>query len=77
MYFLIKCQKILKRDIPIICIEGNHENPFFSDHTWLKLLTDLDLIVLLSAEYDPKNNTLLFDSKGKYSINNLNIYGVS
>ena len=78
------CTTKLKRLIPIICIEGNHEDPFFSDHTWLKLLADLELTILLSGEYNTKNNSLSFSdytledhSGGRIRIKNVNIYGVS
>ncbi len=75
--FKDKCKATLGREIPILCIEGNHENPFFSDHTWLKLLTDLKLIVLLSGEYNPQTKSLTFGSGGKYTVNNTCVYGVS
>jgi len=72
-----KCKVTLGRDIPILCIEGNHENPFFSDHTWLKLLTDLKLIILLSGEYNPQAKSLTFGSGGKYTVNNICVHGIS
>ena len=82
--FKEECNTLLKRPIPIVCIEGNHEDPFFSDHTWLKLLTDLELIILLSGEYENQNNSLSFKdysfeerSGGRIQIKNVNIYGVS
>ncbi len=75
--FKNKCKVTLGRDIPILCIEGNHENPFFSDHTWLKLLTDLKLIILLSGEYNPQAKSLTFGSGGKYTVNNICVHGVS
>ncbi|MFX0074119.1 MAG: exonuclease SbcCD subunit D [Candidatus Hermodarchaeota archaeon] len=80
--FNTQSQKILDREIPLICIEGNHETPFFSDHTWLNLLADLDLVILLSGIYD--NNAISFPeysitnhSGGKIKIKTCNIYGVS
>ena len=45
--FQTDCKEKLDRVIPILCIEGNHETPFFNEHSWLKLLADLELIVLL------------------------------
>jgi DNA repair exonuclease SbcCD nuclease subunit len=82
--FKKESSKLLKREIPIICIEGNHENPLFSDLTWLKLLADLDLIVLLSGVYDRKKNKIRFDeysfkdhSGGKITIKDCNIYGLN
>jgi len=82
--FKIECSKSLRREIPIICIEGNHENPLFSDLTWLKLLADLELIVLLAGVYDRKKNKIDFDeysfkdhSGGKITINDCNIYGLN
>ncbi len=83
--FHSKSKNKLNRKIPIVCIEGNHETPFFSDHTWLKLLADLDLIIMLSGRYVyDKNNSLTFEeysqndrSGGKIQIKNANIYGLS
>lgn len=73
----------LGRKIPIICIEGNHENPFYTDYTWLKILADLDLLVLLSGSYDNKKETISFeeyssDSRfgGKITVKNCTIYGM-
>jgi DNA repair exonuclease SbcCD nuclease subunit len=74
----------LHREIPILCIEGNHENPLFSDLTWLKLLADLDLIILLSGTYDRDKNEIKFNeysftthSGGKINLNGCNIYGLN
>lgn len=82
--FKIDCRATLQEDIPIICIEGNHENPFYTDHTWLKLLNDLSLIVLLTGDYDYKRSVLTFKgyseknrSGGKLQIKNAVIYGLS
>ncbi len=82
--FQIKCQETIERVIPIICIEGNHETPFFSEHTWLKLLADLDLIILLSGTYDYHSNSIKFANfsprdhiGGKIEIKNAVIYGMS
>lgn len=82
--FKADSSKLLKREIPVICIEGNHENPLFSDLTWLKLLADLDLITLLSGNYNRKTNQISFNdyssithSGGKIVINNCNIYGLN
>lgn len=73
----------LGREIPIICIEGNHENPFYTDYTWLKILADLDLLVLLSGSYDNKKETISFEeyssdsrSGGKITVKNCTIYGM-
>ncbi|TXT66892.1 MAG: hypothetical protein BAJALOKI1v1_250019 [Promethearchaeota archaeon] len=82
--FQTLCKTKLKKEIPIICIEGNHETPFFSEHTWLKLLAELDLIILLSGEYDNENKKIRFADYsqrfhigGKIKINNIIIYGLS
>jgi DNA repair exonuclease SbcCD nuclease subunit len=82
--FQSKCQEEMEREIPIICIEGNHETPFFSDQTWLKLLADLGLIILLSGKYDNKTKTIDFpnyssrdNNGGKIEIKNTIIYGMS
>lgn len=83
--FQSKSKEELDREIPIICILGNHETPFFSDHTWLKLLADLDLIILLSGEYDNRSRRIMFedysyreDRGGKIEIvDNVVVYGMS
>ena len=82
--FQIQSQNKLEREIPLICIEGNHENPFFTDHTWLRLLADLGLIILLSGTYDNKQNSISFEDYdphthigGKIKIDNIVIYGIS
>lgn len=73
----------LGREIPLICIEGNHENPFYTDYTWLKILADLDLLVLLSGSYDSKKEAITFKdylsnnrSGGKITVRNCTIYGM-
>lgn len=82
--FQNKSHEQLNREIPIICIEGNHETPFFSEHTWLKLLADLDLIILLSGDYNNTSRTIDFKDYshrehkgGKIQIKNAVIYGMS
>jgi DNA repair protein SbcD/Mre11 len=82
--FQVQSQSKLEREIPLICIEGNHENPFFTDHTWLRLLADLGLIILLSGTYDNKNNSITFEEYdshthigGKIRIDKTVIYGLS
>ena len=82
--FQAKSNEKLSRTIPILCNEGNHETPFFSDHTWLRLLADLELIVLLSGDYSNKTNALHFKeysnkdhTGGKIQIKNSVIYGMS
>ncbi|MGV9200104.1 MAG: metallophosphoesterase family protein [Promethearchaeia archaeon] len=82
--FHSKSQEELGRKIPILCILGNHETPFFSEHTWLKLLADLDLIIDLSGEYDNSSRRIRFkdyspreNKGGKIQINNTVIYGMS
>jgi len=82
--FQVQSQNKLEKEIPLICIEGNHENPFFTDHTWLRLLADLGLIILLSGTYDNKNNSITFEEydslthiAGRIKIENIVIYGLS
>ena len=82
--FQAKSEEKLGRTIPILCSEGNHETPFFSDHTWLRLLADLELIILLSGDYNNKTNALHFKEYsikehkgGKIQIKNAIIYGMS
>lgn len=82
--FKIRSQETLNREIPLICIEGNHDNPIYSRQSWMTFLADLDLIILLSGEYDKYKKTISFepyDPKtrrgGMIQIKNINIYGVS
>ncbi|MHA1489529.1 MAG: metallophosphoesterase family protein [Promethearchaeota archaeon] len=81
--FKSKCQKQLNRDIHLICIEGNHDNPIYSEQSWMTFLADLDLIILLSGKYDNNLKKIIFnpyDYKthrgGRIQINNVNIYGL-
>jgi len=81
--FKKKAKKVLDRDIPIICIEGNHDNPIYSNQSWMTFLADLDLIILLSGEYNKKTKKIIFkpyDEKthrgGKIKINGITIYGL-
>ena len=83
--FQLRCSEKLGRKIPLICIEGNHENPFYTDYTWLKILADLELLVLLSGSYDSKKEKITFEGHsldnvsggGKITIRNCTIYGMS
>ena len=82
--FQLDSNNRLGREIPIICIEGNHENPFYTDYTWLKVLADLDLLILLSGTYDSKKDRIIFEdyssnshSGGKITIGNCTICGMS
>jgi DNA repair exonuclease SbcCD nuclease subunit len=82
--FQSKSKDELGFKIPIICIEGNHETPFFSDRTWLELIADLNLIILLSGEYNRKSKRIIFTDYsyrerkgGKITIKDSVIYGMS
>lgn len=57
----------LKRVIPMICIEGNHDNPIYKTNSWMSFLADLDLIVLLAGDYDKDKKQLTFQP---YSTSN-------
>jgi len=50
----------LNREIPMICIEGNHDNPIYTTHSWMSFLADLDLIILLAGDYNKDNKKLTF-----------------
>lgn len=50
----------LDREIPMICIEGNHDNPIYTTHSWMSFLADLELIVLLAGDYNKDNKELTF-----------------
>ena len=65
--FKDRSSKELNREIPIICIEGNHDNPIYTTNSWMSFLADLNLIILLAGEYDKLNKDLTFQP---YSISN-------
>ncbi len=82
--FKNKSQEELNREIPLICIEGNHDTPIYSTQSWMTFLADLDLIILLSGDYDKNRKIISFepyDAKtrrgGMIQIKNVKIYGVS
>ncbi|TXT62969.1 MAG: hypothetical protein BAJALOKI3v1_460010 [Promethearchaeota archaeon] len=82
--FQSKSEEELGFKIPIICIEGNHETPFFSDRTWLELLADLNLIILLSGQFISDSKRVIFNDYsyrehkgGKITIKDSVIYGMS
>ncbi len=73
----------LKREIPLICIEGNHDNPIYSKQSWMSFLADLGLIILLSGNYDKHTKKVIFSPYdysshrgGKIDINDITIYGL-
>ncbi|MBN1214381.1 MAG: DNA repair exonuclease [Candidatus Lokiarchaeota archaeon] len=81
--FKERAKNKLNRDIPLICIEGNHDNPIYSTQSWMTFLADLELIILLSGKYDKNTKKIIFDpydSKtrrgGKIKIKNITIYGL-
>lgn len=81
--FKDKCFKKLNRNIPLICIEGNHDNPVYSAHSWMSFLADLDLIVLLAGEYNKESKTFRFEEYsnkthrgGMIEIDDICIYGL-
>ena len=81
--FKDKCFEKLNRNIPLICIEGNHDNPIYSAHSWMSFLAELDLIVLLAGEYDKESKTFRFDEYsdkthrgGMIEIDDMCIYGL-
>jgi len=81
--FKNNCFEKLNRNIPLICIEGNHDNPIYSAHSWMSFLADLDLVVLLTGEYDKQSKTFRFDEYsdkthrgGMIEINDIRIYGL-
>lgn len=46
-------EKLKKRDIPCLAVEGNHERVFFSEQVgWLKFLALQDLLILLDAPFE-------------------------
>ncbi|MHA1669485.1 MAG: metallophosphoesterase family protein [Promethearchaeota archaeon] len=73
----------LKREIPMICIEGNHDNPIYTTNSWMSFLADLNLIILLAGNYDKENKLLTFQPYstsnhrgGMFQIKDTIIYGL-
>jgi DNA repair exonuclease SbcCD nuclease subunit len=75
----------LKREIPIIAIEGNHDFRGYNiENSWLHFLAGLGLITLLADKYDPVKKTISFPSVasgehlgGMIKVKDANIYGMS
>lgn len=81
--FKNNCQEIMERDIPIICVEGNHDNPLSSSKSWISFLADLNLIILLSGNYDVSTKQINFPTfsdkvrrGGGIRIKDCYIYGI-
>ncbi|MHA1146820.1 MAG: metallophosphoesterase family protein [Promethearchaeota archaeon] len=81
--FKKKSKSSLNREIPIICIEGNHDNPIYSTQSWMTFLADLDLILLLNGQYNQYEKRIIFepfDKKknrgGVIKVNGTRIYGL-
>jgi len=79
-----KAQEQLGRTIPIIVIEGNHDKRnYFAKRSWLKFLADLELIVLLSVNFQETQDSGIFKAYSKKSkkgnvitIGDAKIYGI-
>ena len=81
--FKERAKNVLDREIPIVCIEGNHDNPIYSSQSWMTFLADLELIILLSGKYDKNTKKIIFEPfnknthrGGKIKINDTTIYGL-
>ena len=81
--FKNESQEKLNRKIPLICIEGNHDNPIYSKRSWMTFLADLDLIILLSGNFDKNKRTITFEPYdygkhrgGMIQIKDFKIYGL-
>jgi len=86
---LKKFRQDTQAQIPIIAIEGNHDLRGFvrrsrvnRGQSWLKVLVELDLIILLDADTDVASNNIQYHnydpmtrSGGKIRIKNAVIYG--
>lgn len=73
----------LNKEIPIICIEGNHDNPIYKTNSWMSFLADLNLIILLTADFDKNSKELTFQpystsnhKSGMIQIKDAIIYGL-
>ncbi|MFX1398153.1 MAG: exonuclease SbcCD subunit D [Promethearchaeota archaeon] len=80
--FQLKCKEKLNREIKIICIEGNHDNPIFSSRSWMSFLADLELIILLNGKFDKNTRKVSFQNYssethrgGMIQIKDCRIYG--
>lgn len=59
--FQDKAVELFGHKIPIIVIEGNHDKRnYFAKRSWLKFLADLDLISLLSINFQENQSTGIF-----------------
>ena len=88
VYYIIsnfkeRAKNVLDREIPIVCIEGNHDNPIYSTQSLMTFLADLELIILLSGKYDKKTKKVIFEpynknihNGGMIKINDIKIYGL-
>ncbi len=82
--FKLNSMEKLNREIPIIAIEGNHDRSnYFSKRSWLRFLTELKLIVLLSPKFNTEENSFDFvpysenkRNPGMIRIKDTCIYGV-
>ncbi|WP_457558963.1 metallophosphoesterase family protein [Candidatus Harpocratesius sp.] len=82
--FQDKALELFGHKIPIIVIEGNHDKRnYFAKRSWLKFLADLNLISLLSINFQEKDSTGIFQpysAKKKrgnvVSIGDARIYGI-
>ncbi|MCF2141819.1 MAG: exonuclease SbcCD subunit D [Candidatus Lokiarchaeota archaeon] len=82
--FQDKAVELFGHKIPIIVIEGNHDKRnYFAKRSWLKFLADLDLISLLSINFQENQSTGIFkpySAKKKIgnvvSIGDAKIYGI-
>jgi len=78
--------KSLKREIPIIAIEGNHDKSNIStERSWLQFLAELELIILLSPKTNNKEKYTNFNfvpysenkkNPGMIRIKDTCIYGI-
>ena len=74
---------MVKKDIPILAIEGNHDSPIFSAQSWMKFLADLGLIQLLSGSYTSASKEVSFvphsletNRGGYFEVGGVRIYGL-
>ncbi len=82
--FKHKAKQELKREIPIIAIQGNHDQRgYTSKKSWLHFMAEQQMIVLLDAQYDSSKDRMIFEpydaqnaSGGMISLGDVDIYGV-
>src|SRR6056297_3290931 len=82
--FKEESEQKLGRVIPILAIQGNHDQRGYRRlRSWMEVLAELELIVLLDAQYDKETNSFPFvpasvvnPKGGMIEIGNIRVFGI-